>query len=182
MDIEEGGSGDGLDVKSCPTLVTPWTVACKASLSMGFSRQEYWSGLLFPSLGDLPDPGIKPVYPALQADSLPTKLQGKPHWRKYKVLFLAWAPSTCQISFLSTATFPLQLQESLIPVGRQGATKFSLSRKTFLMPAGPQATVRRSCIVRHRWDLLLATPPGSHGKKPRKIVSSSGRRRGKVLI
>ena len=49
--------------KSCSTLVTPWTVACQAPLSMGFSRQEYWSGLPFPSLGDLPNPGIKPGLP-----------------------------------------------------------------------------------------------------------------------
>ena len=46
--------------------------------SMGFSRQEYWSGLPFPSPGDLPNPGIEPGSPALQADSLPTKIQGKP--------------------------------------------------------------------------------------------------------
>ena len=45
---------------------------------MGFSRQEYWSGLPFPSSGDLPDPGIESGSPALQADSLPTELQGKP--------------------------------------------------------------------------------------------------------
>ena len=45
---------------------------------MGFSRQGYWSGLPFPSPGDLPDPGIEPRSPALQADSLPTELQGKP--------------------------------------------------------------------------------------------------------
>ena len=49
---------------------TPWTVAYQASLSMGFSRQEYWSGLPFPSPGDLPDPGIEPRSPALQADAL----------------------------------------------------------------------------------------------------------------
>ena len=42
-------------------FATPWTVACQAPLSMGFSRQEYWSGLPFPSPGDLPDPGIKPA-------------------------------------------------------------------------------------------------------------------------
>ena len=48
---------------------------------MGFSRQEYWSGLPFPSPGDLPDPGIKSGSPALQADSLPTKLQGEPHFK-----------------------------------------------------------------------------------------------------
>ena len=56
----------------------PWTVACKAPLSMGFSRQEYWSGLPFLSPGDLPDPGIEPQSPALQADSLPSKPPGKP--------------------------------------------------------------------------------------------------------
>ena len=50
--------GGGLVAKSCPTLATPWTVACQAPLSMGFSRQEYWSGLSFPSPGDLPDPEL----------------------------------------------------------------------------------------------------------------------------
>ena len=48
---------------------TPWTVAYQALLSVGFSRQEYWRGLLFPSPGNLPNPGIKPRSPALQADS-----------------------------------------------------------------------------------------------------------------
>ena len=48
--------------------------ACQVPLSMGFSRQEYWSGLPFPSPGDLPDPGVEPESPALQADSLPTEL------------------------------------------------------------------------------------------------------------
>ena len=50
-------------------LATPWTVACQAPLSVGFSRQEYWNGLPFPSPGDLPDLGIKPESHALQADS-----------------------------------------------------------------------------------------------------------------
>ena len=55
--------GDGLVGESCPTLVTLWTVACQAPLSMGFSRQQLWSGLPFPSPRDLPDPGIKPGSP-----------------------------------------------------------------------------------------------------------------------
>ena len=50
----------------------------QASLSMGFSRQEYWSGLPFPSSGDIPNPGIEPGSPALQADSLPFEPAGKP--------------------------------------------------------------------------------------------------------
>ena len=66
----EMGGGGGLVTKSPLTLVTPWTVACQAPLSMGFSRQEYWSGLPFPSPGGLPDSGIKPQSPVLQADSL----------------------------------------------------------------------------------------------------------------
>ena len=70
--------GGGLVVKSCPILVISWTVAHQAPLSIGFSRQKYWSGLLFPSPGDLPDPGIEPRSPALQADSLLTDLLGKP--------------------------------------------------------------------------------------------------------
>ena len=59
-------------------FVTPWTVACQAPLSVGFPRQEYWSGLPFPSPGDLPDLGIEPRSPALQADALPSESPGKP--------------------------------------------------------------------------------------------------------
>ena len=58
--------------------MTPWTVAHHAPLSMGFSRQEYWSGLPFPSPGDLPHLGMEPRSPALQADSLPFEPPGKP--------------------------------------------------------------------------------------------------------
>ena len=71
-------SGGGLVYKSFLTLVTPWTIACWAPLSMGFPRQEFWSGLLFPSPGDLPDPGIEPTFPALQVDSLQLNHQGSP--------------------------------------------------------------------------------------------------------
>ena len=78
MEAEGGG---GLVAKSCPTLATPWTIACQAPLSMGFSRQECWRGLPFPSPGNLPDPGIKPRSPALQADSLPPELRAKPRGR-----------------------------------------------------------------------------------------------------
>ena len=62
-------------------FATPWTIAQKSPLSMEFSRQEYWSGLPFPSPGDLPDPGIKPAFPmslALQADSFPAEPLGSP--------------------------------------------------------------------------------------------------------
>ena len=59
-------------------FATPWTAACQAPLSMGFSRPEYWSGLPFPSPGDLSNPGVEPGSPALQVDSLPDEPPGKP--------------------------------------------------------------------------------------------------------
>ena len=66
-------------VLSCAFLfATPWTVARQASLSTEFSRQEYWSGLPFPSLGDLPDPGIKPMSPALAGRFFTIEPQEKP--------------------------------------------------------------------------------------------------------
>ena len=64
---------------SCVQIfVTPWTVACQVTLSMEFSRQEFWNGLPFPSPRDLPDPGNKPGSPAMQAVSLPFELSRKP--------------------------------------------------------------------------------------------------------
>ena len=58
------------------TFATPWTVACWAPLFVGFPRQEYWSGLPFPSPGDLPDPGIEPVSPALASGFFTTEPPG----------------------------------------------------------------------------------------------------------
>ena len=70
-------------------FVTLWTVAHQASPAVGFSRQEYWSGLPFPSPGDLPDPGIKPRVPALEADALTSEPPGKPESEHdYTVLYL----------------------------------------------------------------------------------------------
>ena len=66
-----------LDPPGLDPGTTPWTVAHYAPLSMGFFRQEHWSGLPFPSPGEFSDPEIKPESLALEADSLPTALQGK---------------------------------------------------------------------------------------------------------
>ena len=78
MNVHSYGGGGDLVTKLCPTLVTPWTVACQAPHPTEFSRQEYWSGLAFPSPGDLPDPGIEPGFPALEADALTSEPPGKP--------------------------------------------------------------------------------------------------------
>ena len=81
--------------KKCQSLiriqlfVTPCTVAHQAPLSMGFPWQEYWSGLPFSSPGGLPDPGIEPGYPALQADSLLSH-QGSPYYVSCQSRFNAW--------------------------------------------------------------------------------------------
>ena len=71
-------SSSGLVATSCMILATAWTVTHQAPLSMGFSRQEYWNGLPFPSSGDLPNSGIELTSPASQADSLPLSHQGSP--------------------------------------------------------------------------------------------------------
>ena len=70
----------------CPTLCNPWTVAHQTPPSMGFSRQEYWSGLPCPPPVDLPDPGVDPGSPALQVDSSLSEPPGKPHapWERVK--------------------------------------------------------------------------------------------------
>ena len=70
--------GGGLVAKSCPILVTPWTVACQAPLSTGFSRREYWSGLSFLSPEDLPKPGIELGSPTLQKTLYHLSPQGSP--------------------------------------------------------------------------------------------------------
>ena len=63
-------------------FATPWTVVRQAPLPMEFPRQQYWRGLSYPSPGDLPDPGIKPGSPTLQADSLPSESPGAPKGTK----------------------------------------------------------------------------------------------------
>ena len=74
--------GEGGEVKSLSRVrlfATPWTVAYQAPPSMKCSRQEYWSGLPFPSPGDLPNPGIEPGSPTLQANALPSEPPGNGH-------------------------------------------------------------------------------------------------------
>ena len=84
--------GSVLVTQSCPAPCDPWTIAHQLPLFMEFSRQEYWSGLPFPSPGDLPDPGIEAGSPALQANSLPSEPPGKPpiQNKKFFFFFLRW--------------------------------------------------------------------------------------------
>ena len=82
-------------MKSCPTLfATPWTVAHQTPLSMGFFRQEYWSGLLLPSPGDLPDPRMEPVSPALADKLFITEPPVKPNHYTYKMVYVDYINKT----------------------------------------------------------------------------------------
>ena len=81
-------------------FATPWTVDCQALLSMGFPRQEYWSGLPFPPPGDLPDPGIKPASPVLAGRLFSAESPGKSRGRKQvktgdKIFYLRKAENSC---------------------------------------------------------------------------------------
>ena len=67
------------NAQSCLTLCNPMLCTHQAPLNMGLSRQEHWSGLTFPTPGHLPKPGIEPVSPVLQVDSLPAEPSGKPN-------------------------------------------------------------------------------------------------------
>ena len=85
-----------------------WTVAHQALQSMGFSRQEYWNVLPFPSPGDPPDPGIKPKYPALQADSLLLEPSVKPSWLAslFTMKFCVWRDMYARV--LTTILFAIE--------------------------------------------------------------------------
>ena len=129
--------GGGLVAKSCRTLAILWTVAYQAPLSMGFSRQEHWGDLPFPPPGDLLDPGIKPGSPALQADSLPTELPGKPKvscrnpGMSYTIRYWIYFFSTCFENLKSwnwVHMIASQLQD--IPFVTKRQVLFSLSSGT----------------------------------------------------
>ena len=89
-------------------FVALWTVTLQAPLSTGFSRQEYWSGLPFPPAEDLPDPGMEPVSPALQADSLPSQPLGKPLINSFfKNIYYLFVYLACQVLIAACRIFDL---------------------------------------------------------------------------
>ena len=118
------GGGGALIAKSCPTLETPWTVACQALPAMGFSRQEYWSGLPFPSPGALPNPGIEPGSPALQTDSLPTS-----YWEALLILIKTLSPHP---SLPTSTSYQTHRQFSLPHLNQTSQHLFQLITFSFL--------------------------------------------------
>ena len=105
---EHRNGGGGLVAKSCPTLTTPWTVAHQAPLSMGFSRQEHWSGLSFPSSRHLLNPAREPASPALAGRSFTTEPPGK--WKATNTVPGIWHTTGNQsVQFSSVAQSWLSL-------------------------------------------------------------------------
>ena len=100
--------------RSVSVFATAWSIVCQAPLSMEFSRQEYWSGLLFPSPGDPSNPGIKPWSTALQADSLSPEPPWKPHRRKVPASGL---PSSALTSGHAPVAQMLRKAHSFLPHG-----------------------------------------------------------------
>ena len=104
-------------------LLATWTVACQIPLSMEFPRQEYWSRLPFPSPGDLPNPGVEPGSPALQADSLPSESPEKtkkkpmlPQWKHLKSFCFDWTEirkEPCQPDLSTRGIFCVSYLETL---------------------------------------------------------------------
>ena len=95
----------------CPTLWTLWTIAHQAPVSMEFSRQEYWNGLPFPTPGDIPNPGMEPRFPTLQADSLPSE----PLLSRFSRVRLCVTPETAAHQALPSLGFSRQEHWSGLP-------------------------------------------------------------------
>ena len=120
--------------------MTPWTAAHQAPQSMGFSRQEYWSGLPFPSPGDLPDPGIEPGSPALEADALTSEPAGKP----YSFYTTSSKPQTQKKHNTLFISSHLCDRELIQEIEREGITlnnSMSEHRATAVIPQDPQLTL-----------------------------------------
>ena len=122
--------------QSSPTLCDP--VAYQASPSIKFSRQRYWSGLPFPSPGDLPNPGVKPRSPTLQADALPSEPPGKPEGVERpncRVIIIAISPLMDCIHFYLFTCLPAWAAEILGTLLPAAVTPMH-TYLTFQMPTG----------------------------------------------
>ena len=153
------------DTQLCPTLVTPWTVASQAPLSMGFSRHEYWRGLPCPPPGDLSNLGMDPRSPTLHTDCLPAKLPRKPKNTRVGSLFLLQGSSqprnpTCVSCIMGRFFTSWATREAInnrhvhisLPKHEENAAEYenySCPKKNIL-----KMILNSNCIMHKRTDLL----------------------------
>ena len=152
-------------------FATLWTIARQAPLSMGFSRQEYWSGLPCPPPGDFSHPGIKPefpVTPAVQVDSLPAEPLGKPKW------YLCCCCCCCSVaSVVSDSVRPHRQQSTRLPRPWDSPGKNTGVDCHFLlqcMKVKSESEVTQSCPTLS--DPMDCSPPGSsiHGTLQARVL------------
>ena len=129
--------------------MTPWTVAHLAPLSMGFSRQEYWSGLPCPPPGDLPNPGIELRSPALQADSLTSEPPGKSESESCSIASDSLRPyglySPWNSPDQNTGVGSLSLLQGMFPT--LGSNPGLLNYRQILLPAEPHQGIKPQLIL-----------------------------------
>ena len=135
-------------------FATPWTVAHQAPPSMEFSRQEYWSGLPFPSPGDLPNLGIEPWSPTLQADSLPAEPQGK--CKNTGVGSLLLSPGDLPIPGIELGSPALQVDSGKPKKGpvRSGINKIVINNCNNINIISHYLKVQ-ACLIAHIFIMLL---------------------------
>ena len=135
--------------QSCPTLCDPMDCSPPGSSVHGILQQEYWSGLPFPSPGDLPNPGIKPRSPALQADTLPSEPPGNTTIQKHQ--------------FFSSAFFIVQLSHPLASLVAQMVKYLPAMWETRVQPLGQEDPLEKGTATHSRilaWRIPWTEEPG----------------------
>ena len=142
------------------SFATPWTVAHQAPLSLGFPRQEYWSGLSFPFLGDLPDPGTEPISPALVGGFFTTEPQGKPTYIRQDNQF---HPAQDSNAHLNQKHIHRHIQNMLDPMPghamaqSSGHIKLTVTNSYCILDSRSKATTETNFESLPRWGIHRET-------------------------
>ena len=145
------------------SFATPWTVACQTHLSMGFPRQEHWSGLSFPLPGDLPNPGIKSRFPALAGRFFTTESPGKPnHTSSLSFRTHTTSANTGGGQLSLHKSFQLTNEAGMIELG---CHQFATSNKL----ANPGAA-NQQLLTQQRWQDAVPYTGGIQSPQPNVLV------------
>ena len=190
-------------LSSVQLSATPWTAACQPPLSMEFSRHEYWSGLPFHSPKDLPDPGIEPMSPTLQADSLPSEPPGKPSIYLFSLSCNPGRESESLLQLDVNTIFSVflssDLNQSLWNAGLE-IRKYLLKKRYLSWVWKPQKLIRQHYIqdkgnnkrrdanAKSIWELRLVPYSGKQeymregGWQKERLKGQAGARSGRTLL